>query len=545
MDTTRTPIREYGLGGIIRDVRPWDVPANSFTTLNNVRIEDASLSTLGDISTAFGPFTADDVGGEIKPVYGAPFWIDGGNVVILVFDNGEVRSYSQTNPTAAYVLQRTGLNTSAPFYHTQSGEYFHLTSKTNDPQTLAAADANTANSMVNMPGWPDNYRCGILESYKNTLVAADITVSGSDRPNLVKWSDIFVEGDTAWRWDPADATIVAGENPIQSNGQGINAMKPLRDSLMIYFDRSMWRMDLVGGQLVMQFRKVFNDDGAQSKYAVDSLGGRALVVGIRDIYLHDGVQKQSLSDGKLTRAFFSSLQRNYPVRVLRYALRNETWITYRDRTDGEANRALVYNSLHNSFTPVDLTNPTSSVGDFVGLFTGPRLSSSVTTYADISASLPEPNGPDYNAFNTISYADVYSTAEDTVFYGLSDTPGVVLDLDAITGDARFRLNTFIEHSRIDLDEWLQTSGDKVVYISRLYPQYSGKGRLEIRFGVAATTSSSIEWGDWQEFDLASDYAIDFRSAGRFLAYQIRPFTAEAPSFACSGMDMEWAVIGEQ
>ncbi len=539
MDTQRTPIREYGLGGLIRDVRPWDVPVNSFTLLRNVRIEDAAIATFEDVATVLGPFVDDATGlVTIKPVYAAPFWISqGASVIILVLDNGEVRSYADTS-TYTLQLPAAGVDVAADFYHTQAGESFHLTSKSNIPQTLFAADVGTPASMTNMPGWPATYRCGILESYKNTLVAADIIVSGIDKPNLVKWSDVFVEGDTSWDWDETSTTNLAGENPVQSDGQGITALQPLRDSLMVYFDRSTWRMDFTGGQFVMNFKKVFTDDGALGKYAFANVSGRAMVVGLRDIYLHDGVQKQSISDGKLTRAFYSTLQLDYPVRLARYPLRNETWITYRDKTTGEANRALIHNSLHNAFTPADLVSETTSDGDFIGVFLGPRLSVGIVTWDGL--------GGTWDDLGTTTWADLYSTAEDTIMYGLSNDTGALLDLDAkSTGSPRLRRNVLIEHERIDLEEWLQTSGDKVVYISRAYPQYSGNGQLEIRFGVANTTNDSVQWEAWQTFDMATDYAVDFRAAGRYLAYQVRPVGQTTPNFACSGFDLEWAVVGEQ
>ncbi len=539
MDTQRTPVREFGLNGLIQDVRPWDVPVNAFTKARNIRIEDASVSTFDSVQTTLGPFVDDATGlVTIKPVYAAPFWIaDAASVIMVVLDNGEVRAYSATD---TYTLQIAagGVDVNADFYHTQSGESFHLTSKSNVPKTLFAQDVGTPTSMTDMPGWPPTYRCGILEAYKNTLVAFDIIISGVDRPNLVKWSDVYVEGDPAWDWDPTVATNLAGENPIQSDGQGVRAAQPLRDTLMIYFDRSMWRMDFTGGQFVMNFKKVFSDDGAIGKYATANVEGRALVVGLRDIYLHDGVQKQSLTDGKMTRAFFRTLQKDYPVRVDRYPLRNETWITYRDKVSGEANRALIHNSLHNALTPLDLVSESTSDGDFIGVFLGPKLSSSVITWAGATGTWAD--------YDVTTWTDLFSTAEDTVFYGVSNDTGGVLNLDAQdVGSSRFRRDVFIEHSRIDLKEWLPVAGDKVVYISRAYPRYTGNGRLEIRFGVASTTDSAIQWEPWQEFDMSTDYAVDFRAAGRYLAYQVRPVGQETPSFACSGFDLEWAVVGEQ
>ena len=550
-DVVRTPIREFGLTGLVKDIRPWDVPMQAFTTAQDVRIEDAAIATFGDVLDTLGPFVDDATGLiDILPLYSDPFWIIGtGSVIMIVFDNGEVRSYFEvsTSGPASYTLQvaEAGLDTTALFHSTQSGQFWVLTSLTNLPQILIANDVDVPLSMADMPGWPTDYRAGIFASYKNMLVAAEIEINGLAEPNLIKWSHPYSAGDTQFFWNPTDPTLLAGENPIQSDGQGINGIQPLRDSMMIYFDRSMWRMDFVGGQFVMNFRKVFSDDGCTGKYSFDNVEGQALVVGLRDIYMHDGIQKHSLSDGKISRWFYTQLQLGYPVRVARYPLRNEVWITFRNVPEGEANVCLVYNTLHNAFTQVSLKNVNTGQGDFLSIFLGPRLLSDVLTYADISIQDPPPDGPDYNAFNTVSYASMFTAPEDTLFYAVSNNPGSVINLDANIGSSRLRANVLIEHERIDLDEWLPTHGDKVIYISRIYPQFSGKGRLQCRFGVSNTTNDNITWEAWQEFDMATDYAMDFRAAGRYLSYQMKPYTDEFPTVAISGFDIEWAQVGEQ
>lgn len=559
MDTVRTAISGYGLKGIIKDVRPWDVPPDALTNAIDVRIEDFALTTLSDTEAVLGPFLDDATGLiTIKPVYGDAFWIASGGAIVLVMDNGEVRSYYEIDGVSGMVgqtaggtyalqLPAAGVDVTSEFYSTQAGEFFILTSITNLPQLLLADDVTVAASMVPLPGWPVTYKCGIMESYKNMLVAAQIDISGVDQPNMVKWSHPIAQGDTQFFWDPLDPTLIAGESPIQSSGEGVAAIQPLRDSMMIYFDRSMWRMDFVGGQFVMNFRKVFSDDGALDKHSVENFEGRAIVVGLRDIYIHDGVQKESASDRINTRWFYRVLQKDYPVRIAYYPSRNEVWITYRQKLTGDAGSALIYNTIHNAFTFVDLAGNKTPTGDgvTVGIFMGPMLRSGVATYESLSASDPAPDGPDYNAYNSISYSDVFSSPSDTILYGVTNGIGSLTMLDAIAGDPTLRENVLIEHSRLSLAQWLETTGDNVVYISRVYPHFTGKGRVQMRIGTANSTHEGISWDPWVEFVFGTDHAIDLRSAGRFLAYQIKPYAGETPEFALSGMDLEWAVVGDQ
>ena len=561
MDVVRTSVREYGLSGLIRDVRPWDVPVDAFTNAIDVRIEDFSITTFSDVEAVLGAFVDDATGLiPILPVYARSFWISAGSAIIMVMDNGEVRSYYEIDGVASgavfkqliggsYALQlpAAGVDTTAEFYSAQSGGFYILTSLTNLPQLLLSTDIQTPGSMIDLPGWPTTYKCGIIESYKNMLVAAQIDISGIDQPNLIKWSHPFSQGDTQFFWDPLDPTLLAGETPIQSDGEGVAAIQPLRDSMMIYFDRSMWRMDFVGGQFVMNFRKVFSDDGALGKHAVENFEGKALVVGLRDIYTHDGVQKQSLSDKKITRWFYRGFSKGYPVRIAYYPERNEVWILFRQKPSGEADTVLVYNVLHDAFTVADLAGNKTSTGDGVtiGIFLGPLLRTGLLTYDSLSAGEPVPDGPDYNAYDTISYNAVFSTPKDTVFYGLSNDVGALTLLDSVGGGDILRENILIEHLRLDLHKWLDVTGDKIVYISRMFLHFSGKGRVQIRIGTANNTQEGITWGSWTQFKFDTDHAIDLRAAGRYLAYQIKPYVGETPEFALSGFDLEWAVVGEQ
>ena len=108
-------------------------------------------------------------------------------------------------------------------------------------------------------------------------------------------------------------------------------------------------------------------------------------------------------------------------------------------------------------------------------------------------------------------------------------------------DERFRRSTLIEHTRVDLNEFLETAGDKIIHIGRMFPRMTATGPVEFRMGATDTPNGQLVWRPWQIFD--DGYAVDFHGAGRYLSYQIRP--KDGSQFALSSMDLEFSVVGEQ
>ena len=75
----------------------------------------------------------------------------------------------------------------------------------------------------------------------------------------------------------------------------------------------------------------------------------------------------------------------------------------------------------------------------------------------------------------------------------------------------------------------------------------------MRFGVHATAQSPVDWvvsipfkiskvAESDPDELEADYACDFRMAGRYLAYEIRPI--DDARFTFSGMDIEVEKVAE-
>lgn len=517
------PLRQVGLKGLIRDIQPHDVPASQFTGIVNMRIANGALSAL-PMTTPALEFAATE-----EPLFAHPFWIAGGDGVVVVLRDTAAASVEKVyfyNQAAVRtdITPTTALTQSDYWYATQLGEMFILTNGLDDPQSIEVSDLGT-NPLGTLPGWDTAYKCTVIENYRSFLVCCGITKSGTYKPNMIKWSHPVASDDAQTWWDITDPSLLTGENEMATAGRELVALQPLRDSLVLAFDQALWRMDFVGGQYVMQFSPVYSDDGVVSAHAMTNMHGTALVVGYRDIYLFDGQRKKSLSDGRLTRWFYQNLVVGHPVKVTYYPARNESWVLFQTATGTEADTALVYNELHDAWTQVDLR------GEITQLVNVPNMAQSVESWSS--------SADGWDGLQATLWSDLTPEVTDTDFVGLSRTNRRLDLMDSPTGSATFfgdRL--YAEHTKIDLDESGIPPSKSVRYISRLAPQMTGTGTVRFRFGYSQRPAQAVTWSDAVDYDIENDEYVDVRLAGRYLALRLEGISGVEAQFGFSGLDVE-------
>ena len=104
----------------------------------------------------------------------------------------------------------------------------------------------------------------------------------------------------------------------------------------------------------------------------------------------------------------------------------------------------------------------------------------------------------------------------------------------------------VERVGIDLDETQRgIRGYKV--INRLYPQADTKNSnnttLTFEFGASDIPSDSPTYSTSTSFDMASDYKIDSRAAGRYLSYKVT--ISDQKDFELSGFDLDVTATGKR
>ncbi|KAB2362968.1 hypothetical protein F8B21_30935, partial [Escherichia coli] len=93
---------------------------------------------------------------------------------------------------------------------------------------------------------------------------------------------------------------------------------------------SVYSMRYIGGLFIFQFQQLFNDVGILGPNCAVEFDGNHFVVGHGDVYVHNGVQKQSVIDAQVRKFFFSDINPDNYQRpfVLADHVNTEMWVCY-------------------------------------------------------------------------------------------------------------------------------------------------------------------------------------------------------------------------
>lgn len=542
------PVRNLGGAGIISDIHPYDLPPNVFSAGVNVRFENGTVSRGPVMRDVFDITTYDNT---IVPAYIFTIGAQSGSpesVVVVDTDYSTVTSIigdTFTDVTPSVVV--TGA-TGQPFTHAFLGGVAYLNRGNNLPKMKRAADAD----FVDLTNWNPLWKCNVLRAYKDFLIALNVTKSAVNNPQMVKWSDIALFGDEPPSWDETDPTTSAGENVLNEMRGEIIDGHVLRDTFMLYGENEVWAMNYIGGDFIFDFRKRFDDVGVISTNCVVEVDGRHYVFDRNDILVHDGTTKQSIVHGKNKDFIFNGLIRD--LQNLCFVTHNprlneilfcypsqDRLVGFENPSDG-CNRAAAYNYRRDSWTFYDLPNATGAT--YAILANG-------LTYDSAEAATP------YNQMGGTYAGDGNQIEKHQLFTSVASTPqGItknrVVGADLVEGG---RLNTtvitellkdaFAERIGIDLDEsGLSISSYKSLL--KIYPQIavsSGDGGVTFQFGANDVTAVSPAWDTPQPFDPETEYQLNVRRAGRYLAHRITH--TGLSDFSYSGFDARLTTRGQR
>ena len=172
------PIRDTGRYGLNKDVSPVLLPPNGWSDGRNVRFDNGSVSKItGHESIMSMDTTAHDL------IYlASPSW---SCVCLLRCTYCEDCWSYKTRLRRLIKKERTAYN-SAGRWHSSlfNGGYTVVLNNGQDvPQYISYLDSDT---LRDLPSWPSGYRAGVMRSYRNVLVAGNITTSATDvRPGAI------------------------------------------------------------------------------------------------------------------------------------------------------------------------------------------------------------------------------------------------------------------------------------------------------------------------------------------------------------------------
>lgn len=325
--------------GVIKDLSMHELGNNAWTDASNIRFMDGSAYQFfghGEVynTPAFAPQYVMPVN-----VSGNRYWIyaTAGKTYAVTNTSGTTTHTDITHatPRTGVVNNWTGcILGGIPILNTGDASKVPM-----------YWDLNLANKFVDLANWPANTYCKSLRSYKNFLVALNVTKSGSNYPYMVKWSHPADPGSLPVSWDIADTTKDAGESDIAEGQDPIIDGMQLRDSFMIYKESSIWRMDYVGGVYVMRFSKVLGTSGAMNRNCIVEVDGFHVVLTGSDVIVHDGQTATSVLDKQTRRYLFQNIDATNRglAFVFKNPFLNEVFICYPSLGATSCDKAIVWN----------------------------------------------------------------------------------------------------------------------------------------------------------------------------------------------------------
>jgi hypothetical protein len=393
----------------------------------------------------------------------------------------------------------------------------------NVPQILRKADA----TFIDLPNWTATNRATLMRSYKNYMVALGVNKAGTEYPVMVKWSAPADPGQVPSTWNEADPTNDAGENNLSGTGDAIVDGMKLRDSFIIYKSGSVHSMSYVGGTFVFSFRQLFDDIGLISKEAVAEFDGKHFVVGRGDVYVHNGVQKNSVIDGKMKDYLFSSIRDDASERtfVVPDYQNTSMWICYcsSDRNTLSlkgCNKALIWNWVEDTWSIRDLPNVRYA------------------TYGIVDPKLPNTWDSDAGSWDTdttIWGERMYNPSKMKILMTSVETDKIYVVGNTSLFDTT-SFNSVLGRTGISLGD---DRGIKSV--TSITPHVSGDGDMKIYVGASYIQDGPISWKGPYSYTIGSQYKADFKLSGRYLA--VRFEVDSGANWVLNGYTLEVAPQG--
>lgn len=526
-----TPVRMLGQYGLLPDAAPETLPSNAWSRGNNVRFEHNRVSR----APAFR--TVDQGLLQTMPAFVLAA-TDAAGTEFLIIANNDGNLTKWSGGTETDVTPTTGF-TPGTDSRAYTGCVLGNVIYVNRPDRVPFGLLPSGTDFEVIPAWDSNLRAGALRSFGDYLIAINVTDAGTDKPQLVKWSNATLINEFPDSFDETDVTKLAGETPLSSlNGPLIDGLA-LRNGFILYGKTQAFIMTLSNDQFVFNFDKLFDNAGVIAPNCVVEVDGRHYVFGPADIYMHDGVTKTSIADGFVKDLVFNNINRDKADNffVFHDEFRSEVVFCYVS-TDDDAgfeagdfpNRAVAYNYASQTWAPRDLPNV---VGAAV------VTTDTLLTWASITGTWATQGG------NWAQSSEGHLRGVVMVKQADSISDETIIALDSFDINSRFPFELFSEgikpayvrREKLDLTELGLSVRDYKKWSSIMpIAVTGGTADLYVQVGSQLTIGANIVWDTAQTFDPATDYKVDTRHGGRFLAIEFG--VEDAGDFQLSGYDFD-------
>lgn len=496
------PVKQVGQFGVNRDLSSSELPINAWTDCQNIRFLDGSAYQYYGHGEVFAGTVVEPYHVLPVTVAGVKYWLYAGaqKIYQVGAPAGVITHTNITRQTASVDVNYSATRNS--WTSTVLGGIPILNNGIDPPQQWLLTGKATA-----LANWPANTTCAVMRSFKNLLVALDVTKSGTRYPYMVKVSHPADPGSVPVTWDIADATKDALEYDISSGyGYIIDGME-LRNSFMIYKTDGVFRMDYTGGAFVVSNQKVLGMSGAMNRNCITEIDGQHFVLTGFDVVVHDGNQATSVLDKQTRRFLFNNIDsaNTNLCFVFKNPYLNEIFVCYPTPGNSQCNQAMVWNYVDRTISFRDI--PNLNHAQYGALDSG-----AATSFDSDSA----PFDSDITAFNagdfTPDLVRVVMASGDTKLYQLDSSA-------TFNGSIP---TAFLERKGLHFD-----APEAIKLCKGVRPKISGTagGTVNVQIGWSNEPYETPTYGAAVPFTIGSSVTVDSLSSGRYMAIKFSSGTA--------------------
>ena len=499
-----------GQYGLMADSTGQELPPNAWTSARNIRFVGGFARVVGGHSASFAAPAVTPYSIFNYSTPSAKYWVHLG-LAAAYSDDGTTRS--TITPTVPF----TG---SADARWTGGG--FNGVLVVNNGVDVPHYWGGTG-LIAPLPAWTGTWRCQAITSFKNYLVALDITKGASRYGSMVKWSKSADPGTLPTSWDEANPAFDAGEIDLAETPDLLVDALPLGDVLVIYKERSMYSMQPSGDNFIFRFQRLPGEFGMLTRGcgAITPVGHVVLTAG--DVILHSGGEPKSIITGKVRDWLFLQIDQTNWRRCFVVANPNvsEVWICYPEAGQSACTKALTWNWESDTFGSRDLPNVTDAA--FGGMVSGAE------TWATDGASWES----DSTAWGQVAFAATKSTlmlsSTDPAIYAAEQT-------NAFSGAA---IEATLERKHIALGG----DTDTVKLVRGVRPRIDGAAGSVVNIQIGATMDAETEpvYSAAVPYTIGSTLQADTFAAGRF--HSIRISSSSLSPWRIKSLDVDYAVQG--
>jgi len=463
-----------------------------------------------------------------RAISGDVYWLYAGTTAVYAYELIGTAAGTHTDITRA-----SGPYTASAVYDWQGGTLNGVPIINNGVDTPQMwLPVSQTQVLQPLTAWPASTTAKIIRSYKNFLVALDVTKSGVRDASLVKWSHTASAGTVPSSWDETNPALDAGEYSLSDTPGVLVDCLPLRDLNIIYKTDSIWSMQAVPGAGIFRFAKLFGNVGMLAKNcAVEYQTGKHIVLAKDDLFVHDGQTLTSIGYGKLNSWIFDNVNPDYVSRsfLALDAENKDVWICFPGAGQTLPTVALVWNWVNGTFGQRELPNVASISSGLIGSLAQDAWNVDATTW---------------QADGEWGQVDLTS-ARARLFMASPLDSKLFAVLPSSENFAGVTQN--VELTRTGLGVPFRTGEapdiSSMKFCTNVWPRLVGQVGtvVQVEFGTQMTADASPTWGAAQNFIIGTTKKLDVRATGRLFA--IRFTSSGIGAWELQGYDLAVQFVG--